>query len=59
MSRAPGKKTDAEKAQDDLKKKVTLHLRTSQWRALKVYAAQNDKEMSEVVSELLTQAGIK
>jgi hypothetical protein len=40
-------------------KKVTLHLHTSQWRALKVYAAQNDREMSGIVAELLEKAGIK
>jgi len=39
--------------------RITLHLRASQWRALTIYAAQSDKEMSEVVSDLLTQTGTK
>ncbi len=47
------------KDKTDPMKKVTLHLHTSQWRALKVYAAQNDREMSSIVAELLEKAGIK
>jgi len=47
------------KDKSDPIKKVTLHLHTSQWRALKVYAAQNDREMSGIVAELLEKAGIK
>ena len=47
------------KDKSDPMKKVTLHLHTSQWRALKVYAAQNDREMSSIVAELLEKAGIK
>jgi hypothetical protein len=53
----PGRKPKDDK--DDPMRKVTLHLRTSLWRALKVYAAQNDREMSSVVAELLEKAGIK
>lgn len=40
------------------RKKVTLYLPEAQWRALKVHAAQNDKEMSEVVSAALSKLGI-
>jgi hypothetical protein len=42
----------------DDRKKTTISLPTSQYRALKIYAVQNDKEMSEVVSEALHKLGI-
>ena len=45
-------------AEADEKKKVTLYLPVAQARALKVYAAERDDDMSGVVSALLTQAGI-
>ena len=38
---------------------VVARFRVSQARALKVYAAQHDKDMNEVVSELLKKAGIE
>lgn len=40
------------------KRKVTFYLPTTQARALKVCAAQHDVDMSAVISELLSKAGI-
>jgi hypothetical protein len=40
------------------RKQVTVYLPTEQWRALKVYAAQHDQEMSQIVSDALTRFGI-
>ena len=40
------------------RKRTTIYLPTAQYRALKIYAVQNDKEMSEVVSEGLKKLGI-
>jgi hypothetical protein len=56
-----GKKSESEKeaAASDDKRKVTLYLPVSQARSLKVYAAQHDLDMSGIVSELLTKAGIE
>lgn len=45
-------------AGDADKRKVTFYLPTAQARALKVYAAQHDLDMSAVISELLSKAGI-
>ena len=42
-----GKKGDAEE-----RRKVTIYLPVAQARALKVHAAQHDKDMSLVVAEL-------
>ena len=55
MARADkSKKGDAEE-----RRKVTIYLPVAQARALKVHAAQHDKDMSFVVAELLAAAGIK
>ncbi|HZS41416.1 MAG TPA: hypothetical protein VFF06_31520 [Polyangia bacterium] len=40
------------------RKQTTIYLPKDQYRSLKVYAAQNDLEMSEVVSEALKKFGI-
>ncbi len=53
------KAPDDDKAAPSDRKKVTLYLPTPQWRALKVYAAKHDQDMSVVVSELLKKAGIE
>lgn len=62
MTRASDKKpgTAAPKsAANEPRKKVTLYLPPSQWRALKVQAAQSDREMSEIVSDALKKVGIE
>ncbi len=41
------------------RKRMTIYLPPGQWRALKVHAAQNDREMSEIVSEALKKIGIE
>jgi hypothetical protein len=46
-------------APPDDRKKTTISLPAAQYRALKIYAVQNDKEMSEVVSEALSKLGIR
>jgi hypothetical protein len=47
------------KPEAEPRKQVTVYLPPQQWRALKVYAAQHDREMSEVVSDALSRLGIK
>lgn len=44
--------------ESDGKRRLTLYLPTAQARALKVYAAQNDQDMSAVVAEMLKKGGI-
>jgi hypothetical protein len=41
------------------RKRTTIYLPMAQYRALKIFAVQNDKEMSEVVSEALKKLGIE
>jgi hypothetical protein len=40
------------------RKRMTIYLPPEQWRALKVRAAQHDRQMSEIVSEALKKLGI-
>ena len=54
-----GKAQSTNKSAVEPRKQVTVYLPPEQWRALKVYAAQEDLEMSEVVSDALGKLGIK
>ena len=58
-SRSDGDTKPSEKPATEARKQVTVYLPPQQWRALKVHAAQHDLEMSEIVSDALTKAGIK
>jgi hypothetical protein len=62
VAKPTGKKGDTDektRESDDEKRKVTFYLPKSQARALKVYAAQHDIDMSGFISELLKKAGIE
>jgi hypothetical protein len=54
-----GKAEPISKTEDEPRKQVTVYLPPQQWRALKVVAAQEDREMSEIVSDALGRLGIK
>lgn len=41
------------------RKRTTVYLPTPLYKALKIYAVQNDKEMSEVVVEGLRKLGLE
>ena len=62
VSMPPGKekKTGATQSAADKtdRRQTTVYLPKEQYRSLKVYAAQNDLEMSVVVSEALKKFGI-
>lgn len=52
-----GKKSTSyvERADGTELKKLTVYLPTEQARSLKIYAAQQDRDMSAIISELLTK----
>jgi hypothetical protein len=61
MTRGKDKKAGMPQGGDDKRgrKRTTVYLPVAQYRALKIFAVQNDKEMSEVVSEALSKLGIR
>lgn len=58
MPRGKGGQKDEQPEAKPAIKRTTIAFPTAQYRALKIYCVQNEKEMSAVVCEALAKMGI-